>query len=161
MRGVDIVPRDVQPHVMDLQREDRQPVDDRAGRFAVEPRIRVRGRQRGEQHLVERLDRVVALLVQPIDRALVLDDRAIGHVAAPRFVLVAPQRRIAVVIAMDLPPRGTDVVDGRTAVVVDAREQRRIVEVRDVGGMDRLHRPLLDRFGHVALARGHVVSRRR
>jgi len=65
-------PRRGEPHVVDLERQDRQPVDHRTGGLGVMPRICPR-RDVGdpcEQRLVDRLDGVVAALVVAVDRAL-------------------------------------------------------------------------------------------
>ena len=126
-------------HVMDLEREDRQTVDHRAGRFGVVPCIG-RGRHAGdsrEQRLVDLLDRIVALLVVAIDRALVRRDRRIRDVGAARLILFVPQQVVVAMIGGNEAPRVAVVRSGgrggragcdACVVIGDQRARREVFE---------------------------------
>jgi len=103
-------------HVMDLEREDRQPVDHRAGGFGVVPCV---GRDRNagdarEQRFVDAFDRVVALLVVAIDRPLVGGDRRVVDVGPARLILLVPEQAVVPMIggdeARDVACKGAGVV---------------------------------------------------
>lgn len=81
--------RCLQPHVVDLQREDREAIDHRPGGLARAPRLRqaAHALELREQASVDRLDRVVAPLVGAVDGALAAHDLGGRDVVAPRAVL--------------------------------------------------------------------------
>ncbi len=129
--------RRLDPHVEDLEREDRQAIDHRAGGLRVVPRVG-RGHDAGEpleQRLVDLLDRVVAALVVAVDRALVRRDRRVRDIAPARAVLLVPQQAIVAVVRLDPGPdaraasgrrrRPPSAFDRRVVERADRRRSRR------------------------------------
>ena len=92
MIGFGIVPLGLLPHVVDLERQDRQPVDDGTGRLGVQGRVARRPGallQDRQELLVDPLDEVVPVLVERVDPAFGLGDPPVGGVGRARLVLVA------------------------------------------------------------------------
>ena len=70
--------------VIDLQRQDRKPVDDQAGRFGVEGRVfsgQVLGREPVEQGAVEVFGKIVAELIGAVDAPLDVGELGVGGAA--------------------------------------------------------------------------------
>ena len=87
--------------VEELQREDREPVDDEAGSFGVEGSRDVLRACESEEVRVDSLDEVVALLVEAVDRVLDLGDAPVRGGRASRVVFLVPEIEVRAMLCVN------------------------------------------------------------
>ncbi len=90
--------------VVDLEREDGEPVNDEARRFGVQGRGLVRQPARlepGEEHAVDLFGQIVTKLVRPVDAAFYVGKFGIGDVRRARGVFDMPQIEVRAMLPCD------------------------------------------------------------
>ncbi len=142
MAGSGVVAPRLLAHVKDFEGEDGQAVDHGARRFAGQARRvgQFDAGQLGQQRLVERLDRVVALLVVAVDQALAGGDVGAVDVHPARLVFLIPQQAIKAVISGNELPRATARVvlfhagpAGAPQCVIVKFDKRQRIDMREHG----------------------------
>src|SRR5206468_29036 len=92
-------------HVVELERENGQSVDDHARRLGVERAVDPQGPEPLQEPVVEPLDGVVAPLVAAIDHPLRLTHPFRAQVVPARYVLLVPEIKIHAMILLNGRPR--------------------------------------------------------
>lgn len=87
--------------VVELEREDREPVDDEAGGLGVKSRGGRLIASGMEKHAVERLDEIVAALVQGIDGVFHAGDVGVRRQRVAGLVFFMPKLEIGAVLGFD------------------------------------------------------------
>ena len=84
--------------VVELEGEDREPVDDEAGGFGVERRGGVLRPGGGDQHPVHGFDQVVARLVEDVDGAFEPANAGVGGIGLADLVFLVPEVEVSAVM---------------------------------------------------------------
>ena len=131
--------------VVDLERENGQPVDDEAGGLGVERRVLVLFAGLLHQQGVDLLHVVIALLVVLVDVVLYLGDGRIRGLRVASFILLMPQVEVSAMLEehvdgelIGLALKGLVQVPGAVGAVVECDDVVGVEHVRERYGSVRL-----------------------
>ena len=87
--------------VINLEREDGEPVDDQAGSLGVQRRGFVLGAGQLKQGEINLLDEIVAQLVQAVDGMLYVRDGGVRRIGRTGFIFLVPKVEVGMMLAHD------------------------------------------------------------